>query len=157
MDEEQEWAQPEAPADGDSLASRGCGLIGCVLILGVLVAIGAGIYFAGNALEPLADKYLWAPHDVVREYLTAYEDGKVERARQFVCDSAKAGRLPDPSAPVGGPGAWSAGVDDTFPYPRAGGRWAIYYVVRSSLGEDRAQALLEREEDGWRICEFVDG
>jgi hypothetical protein len=54
--------------------------------------------------------------------------------------------------PAGSPRAWTAGVEDEFPYPRPGGRLAIYYWVHSGLGERRAQALLEREDDGWRIC-----
>jgi hypothetical protein len=144
MDEE----HIEQPARG----SGACGVIGCLLIIGVLVALAAGVYFAGNALEPLADKYLWAPHDVVREYLLAYEDENTERARRFLCTDIRSGRLLDPAQPVGGPSAWTASVDDTFPYPRPGGRLAIYYEVRSGLGDRRAQAMLEREDEGWRIC-----
>lgn len=137
---------------GPSLRERGCGWIGCLLLIGLLVGFGALMYFAGRALEPLADRFLWAPHDVVREYLVAYEEGDMARARQFVCAGMRDGAPPDPAAPVGSPRAWTAGVDDTFPYPRANGRLAIYYSVRSGLGERRAQALLEREEEGWRIC-----
>ena len=134
------------------MRERGCGVIGCLLIVGVLVLLGAGAYFGGQALEPLADRYLWAPHDVVREYLAAYEDGDTVRARRFVCQGVRNGPPPNPAAPVGNPGAWTAAVDDDFPYPRPGGRVGIYYRVSSALGTQRAQALLEREEDGWRIC-----
>ena len=114
----------------------------------------AGAYFGGQALEPLADRYLWAPHDVVREYLVAYEAEDTERARRFLCSDIRSGRLLDPAQPVGSPSAWTAHVDDTFPYPRPGGRLAIYYEVRSALGDRRSQALLEREEAGWRICDL---
>jgi len=147
---------PDEDAPRPGVASRGCGLIGCVLIIAVLAALGAGVFFLGQTLEPLADKYLWAPHDVVREYLIAYEGDDTERARGFTCSEVRAGRLPDPAAPLGAPSAWTAGVDDPFPYPRANGRVALYYPLRSGLGERRGQALLRREDDGWRICEFVD-
>ena len=134
-----------------------CGIIGCLLLIGILVAGVAGTFFAGAALEPLADRFLWAPHDVVREYLAAYQEGDFDRARQFVCADIKSAGLPDPSAPVGDPNSWSAFVEDEFPYPRPDGQFAIYYAVRSSVGERRAQALLEREEGGWRICSLVPG
>jgi hypothetical protein len=140
---------------GQSLASRGCGWIGCLLIIGILVAIGAGIYFAGNALEPLADRYLWQPHDVVREYLAAYEDDNTARAQRFICDGVPSQRLPDPAAPLGDFSTWTAAVEDTFPYPRANGRLAIYYRLTTATGHPQGQALLEREDDGWRICEFT--
>lgn len=136
--------------------SRGCGMIGCLLLIGILVAGVAGTFFLGNALEPLADRYLWAPHDVVREYLAAYESGDLERARRFVCSDIKSAGLPDPATPVGDPRSWTAFVEDEFPYPRRGGQVSIYYAVRSSLGERRAQALLEREQDGWRLCAMVE-
>ena len=159
MDDEEaaEQAQAEqfAAQDQSEQPSRGsgaCGVIGCLLMIGVLVALGAGVYFAGNALEPLADRFLWAPHDVVREYLAAYQDEDTERARRFLCSDIRSGRLLDPAQPVGGPSAWTAGVEDTFPYPREAGRLAIYYEVRSGIGDRRAQALLEREDEGWRIC-----
>jgi hypothetical protein len=142
----------DEPPRGPNLRERGCGLIGCLLIIGVLVGLGAVAYFGGRALEPLADRFLWAPHDVVREYLIAYEDDDTERARRFLCEDIRSGSLLDPAVPVGSPSAWTAGVEDQFPYPRAGGRLGIYYSVRSGLGERRAQALLEREEEGWRIC-----
>lgn len=141
-------------ARGPSLRERGCGVIGCLLIIAVLVGLGALAYFGGRALEPLADRFLWAPHDVVREYLTSFEADDTERARRFLCSDIRGGRLLDPSTPVGSPSAWTAGVEDQFPYPRAGGRVSIYYNVRSGLGVDRAQALLEREDEGWRICAF---
>jgi hypothetical protein len=138
-----------------SLASRGCGWIGCVAIIGIFVAIGAGLYFAGNALEPLADKYLWAPSDVVREYLAAYEDDNTDRARRFLCDDVRTGRLLNPAAPLGNFSTWTAHVQDTFPYPRDNGRFAIYYELTTATGSPRGQALLQREDDGWRICEFT--
>jgi hypothetical protein len=144
---------PES-ARGPSLRERGCGLIGCLLIIAVLVGLGGLVYFGGRALEPLADRFLWAPHDVVREYLIAYEDDDRDRARNFLCSDVAGGPLLNPAEPVGSPGSWTAGVDDTFPYPRPGGRLAIFYNVRSGLGEQRAQALLEREDEGWRICAF---
>lgn len=140
--------QPSPPASG----SRACGVIGCLLVVGVLVALVAGVWVLGNTLEPLADRFLWAPHDVVREYLAAYEDRDTERARRFLCRQQRAAGLLDPAAPVGGPSAWTASVEDEFPYPRSGGQVGIYYRVVSGLGDRRAQAYLEREEDGWRIC-----
>jgi hypothetical protein len=150
---------PESLPEGSGGRRGGgaCGVIGCLLIIGVLVAMGAGVFFLGERLEPLADRYLWAPHDVVREYLAAYERGDTERARRFVCSDIKSAGLPDPAAPVGDPRSWTAGVEDEFPYPRPNGQVGIYYAVRSSLGERRAQALLEREEDGWRICAVTTG
>src|SRR5687767_14690570 len=75
----------EVETAGPSVASRGCGLIGCALTICVLVALGAGAWALGNALEPLADRYLWAPHDVVRAYLDAYEDDDTARAARFLC------------------------------------------------------------------------
>lgn len=121
-------------------------------MIGLLTILGAGALLAGYALEPIADRYLWAPHDVVREYLGAYQNGDTERARRFVCQEISSAGLPDPAAPVGRPRAWSAAVDDEFPYPRPDGRVGIYYRVTSGVGDRRAQALLEREEGGWRIC-----
>ena len=145
--------QYEEPAPRSGLLARGCGWIGCLLLIGLLVAIGAGVYFGGKALEPLADRYLWTPSDVVREYLTAYDDGDMQRARHFLCSNI-AGQQPlDPGAPVGAKST-TAFVDDTFPYPRGNGRLAIYYGVRvpGFSNPRRAQALLEREDAGWRIC-----
>ncbi len=151
-DEHRQMPVDESPP---SARSRGCGLIGCILIIALLGGLGAGVFLLGNALDPLADKYLWAPHDVVREYLIAYERDDTERAHRFICSGLTSGHLPDPAAPLDAPSAWTAGVSDQFPYPRANGRVGIYYSLRSSLGERRGQALLQREEDGWRICEFV--
>ena len=145
---QEEFVEPGERRRGGGM----CGAIGCLLIIGVLVAGIAGTFFVGESLEPLADRYLWAPHDVVREYLVAYEEGDFERARRFVCSEIKSAGLPDPSAPVGDPNSWTASVSDQFPYPRPDGQVAIYYRVRSGLGERGAQALLEREEGGWRIC-----
>ena len=136
--------------------SKGCGVIGCLLIIGILVAGVVGTFFVGNALEPLADRYLWAPHDVVREYLAAYEDQDDDRARRFVCEGIKSAGLPNPASPFGPLNSWTAFVEDEFPYPRPNGQIAIYYAVRSGVGDKRGQALLEREEGGWRICEFTD-
>ena len=135
---------------GPSLASRGCGLIGCVLVLALLGGLGAGAFVLGNALEPLADRYLWAPHDVLREYFAASERGDTDRQRRFQC-AGVAGLL-DPLVPFGAR-LGSPFVDDEFPYPRAGGRIAIYYRVEQRGG--RAQVLIEREDEGWRVCEFV--
>ncbi len=155
--EDPEYQQlPDDVGPQTGSASRGCGLIGCLLIIAVLAALGAGVFLLGNALEPLADKYLWAPHDVVREYLIAYERDDTARARKFVCSAIRTGQLPDPAGPLGGSSAWTAGVDDQFPYPRGNGRVAIYYTLRSGVGERRDQAILQREDDGWRICEFTD-
>jgi len=158
-DEPEQSSEPFEPDESGGRRRGGglCGIIGCLLIIGVLVAGVAGTFFAGAALEPLADRYLWAPHDVVREYLTAYQEGDFDRARRFVCEQIKSAGLPDPSAPVGDPNSWSAFVEDEFPYPRPDGQFAIYYAVRSSVGERRAQALLEREEGGWRICSLQPG
>jgi hypothetical protein len=131
-------------------------MIGCLLIIGVLVAGVVGTFFVGQQLEPLADRFLWAPHDVVREYLAAYERGDSDRARRFVCSDIKSAGLPDPAAPAGDPRSWTAFVEDDFPYPRPNGQVSIYYAVRSSVGDRRAQALLEREQDGWRLCAMVE-
>jgi hypothetical protein len=143
---------------GTSLRARGCGWIGCLLLIGLVVAVVAGVYFAGRALEPIADRFLWAPSDVVREYLAAYEARDTDRARHFLCsDTASQGVL-DPGAAVGAPStSTSAFVDDTFPYPRANGQVAIYYAVNvpGFANPKRAQALLEREDVGWRICAFT--
>ncbi|HUR16966.1 MAG TPA: hypothetical protein VMZ33_06750 [Candidatus Limnocylindrales bacterium] len=139
---------------GGGRGRSGCGVIGCVLIIVVLVALVAGTYVLGQRLEPLADRFLWAPHDVVREYLTAYEEGDLDRARGFLCAARQNAGVPDPSEAVGSPRSWTAGVEDQFPYPRPDGQVGIYYRVTSGLGDQRAQALLVREEDGWRICEF---
>ncbi len=145
----------EPSSDGPEAAgSRGCGFIGCLLIIGVLVALGAGAFVLGQRLEPFADKYLWAPHDVVREYLTAYEEGDLDRARGFLCAGRINAGVPDPSEPLGSPRSWTAGVEDEFPYPRPNGQVGIYYRITSGLGERRGQALLDREEGGWRICDF---
>lgn len=152
MTDEEEFQEPETR--GPSLRERGCGLIGCLLIIGLLVGFGAIAYFGGRALEPLADRFLWAPHDVVREYLIAYEADDTERARRFLCSDIRGRGLLDPALPVGSPSAWTAGVEDVIPYPRPNGRVGIYYQVRSGLGTRRAQAYLEREDEGWRICAF---
>lgn len=136
---------------GAGLISRGCGWLGCLLIIGVLVAIGAGIFALGNALEPLADRYLWQPHDVVRQYFDAWRQDDRQRAARFLC--AGQTRPLDPMAALGSR-VGSPYVDDEFPYPRDGGRVAIYYRGQST--GPRAQALLEREDEGWRICEFVE-
>lgn len=142
-------AEEAIEASSPSVASRGCGLIGCALIIALLVALGAGAWALGNALEPLADRYLWAPHDVVRAYLDAYEDDDTARAARFLCPGTQ---LLDPGAPVDGGDTWTAGVSDTFPYPRPGGRIAIYYDLRLPIRTARVQALIERYDEGWRIC-----
>jgi hypothetical protein len=147
--------QPYEQDDADTAGgrgSRGCGVIGCLLIVGILVALGAGALALGNAFEPLADRYLWAPHDVVREYLDAYDRGDLDRARRFLCSDIASARPPDPASPMGGGGRGFGGEIDEFPYPRADGRLAIFYQL-DQHGQ-RAQALLEREDEGWRICAF---
>lgn len=131
--------------------SRGCGWLGCLLIIGVLVAIGVGVFALGNALEPLADRYLWQPHDIVREYLDAWQRGDSERAAGFLCTGLQAPL--DPMAALDSR-VGSPYVEDELPYPRPGGRVAIYY--RAQPSGPRAQALLEREDEGWRICAFVE-
>ena len=134
---------------GSSLLSRGCAYIGCLVLIGLVVLAGAGVYFGGQALEPLADRYLWTPSDLVRVYLAAYDEGNLERARKFTCS----GTVLDPGEPFGTTSS-SAFVDDTFPYPRPNGQIAIYYAVRVpgfSIPK-RAQALVQREDEGWRIC-----
>jgi hypothetical protein len=148
--------QSELVHERTSLASRGCGVIGCLLLIGVLVAVVAGAYLAGNALEPLADRFLWSPADVVDVYLAAYDEGNTERARSFLCASAAKDSALDPGASFETSSS-SAFVDDRFPYPRDNGRLAIYYAVRvpGFSTPRRAQALLEREEGGWRICQFT--
>jgi hypothetical protein len=144
------------PAPEPKRGPGACGVIGCLLLIGILIAGVAGTFFLGNALEPLADRYLWAPHDVVREYLAAYDNSDDDRARGFVCEGIRSAGLPDPSAPFGKPASWIASVADEFPYPRPNGQVAIYYTLTSGVGDQRGQALLEREEGGWRICEFTD-
>jgi hypothetical protein len=128
-------------------------LIGCVLIIGALLAVVAGALYLGNALEPLADRYLWAPSDVVRVYLAAYDEGNLERAKSFTCSGTR--QALDPGAPFGATNP-SAYVDDTFPYPRPNGQVSIYYAARipGFSQPKRAQALLQREDGGWRICSF---
>ena len=150
-DESSEPQEYESSAS-TSRGSRGCGVIGCLLVIGIFVALGAGALAMGNALEPLADRFLWAPHDVVREYIAAYDNDDLERARRFLCSDVRAGRPLDPGAPFGA-SASNAFVEDELPYPRPGGQLAIYYRV-DRFGP-RAQALLEREDDGWRICAFT--
>jgi hypothetical protein len=134
--------------------SRGCGVIGCLLIVVVLAGLLVGALALGNALEPLADRFLWSPADVVREYLAAYEKNDTARAHKFVCDGVAG--APNPGEPVGTDGT-SAFVDDSFPYPRDNGRLAIYYAVNvpGFSNPKKAQALLHREDAGWRICAFV--
>ncbi|MDP8904219.1 MAG: hypothetical protein M3N29_02685 [Chloroflexota bacterium] len=138
-------ADAEADADGDgeryggdvdeleqeqygggrqSIGSRACGVIGCLLVITLLVGLGAAAFALGNALEPLADRYLWAPHDVVREYFDAWRRDDRPRMQRFLCEGVNG--VLDPQAPfdhrVGSPY-----VEDDFPYPRPGGRLAIYY------------------------------
>jgi hypothetical protein len=139
----------EVVGGGSSFGSRACGVIGCLLAIALLVGLGVSAFALGNALEPLADRFLWAPHDVVREYLDAYENGNAERAQRFLCPGT---RLLDPSAPVDGGDVWTRGAIDAFPYPRPGGRIGIYYELRLPIRTARAQALIERHDDGWRIC-----
>jgi hypothetical protein len=97
MDDE---TRVESGTGRTSLVSRGCGLIGCVLLIVLVVGVVAGAYFAGNALEPLADRFLWTPADLVRVYLAAYEEGNKERARSFLCDDVRGGGGQTPPAPV---------------------------------------------------------
>jgi hypothetical protein len=140
--EEEQGATPSAGA-------RGCGYIGCIAIIVVLVGTGVAFFALGNAVEPLADRFLWQPQDVVREYFTAYRAGDVPRAQLLLCEGV-AGPL-DPLEPLG-TRAGAPFVEDAVPYPRGGDQVAIYYRV-DQFGP-RAQALLQREEEGWRICAF---
>jgi hypothetical protein len=136
---------------GPSVASRGCGLVGCLLIGALLAAIVISAVALGGALEPLADRFLWGPHDVVREYFAAHRREDAARMQHLTCVGA--GQL-NPLFPF----EFRAGspyVEDEFPYPRDGGRVAIYY--RLEPRGERAQALLEREDAGWRVCEFARG
>ena len=121
------------------------------MLIVLFIGLGAGLYFGGRALEPLADRFLWAPHELVSAYFEAYQMDDVARAERFLCAGVD-GPL-DPAAPFGRTSG-NPFVDDKFPYPRERGRIGIYY--RIEFRGDRGQALLEREEDGWRICEFVD-
>lgn len=157
MADEQEAPAAGPPDEPDSAyggrpsaGSRACGFIGCLLVLALLVGLGGGAFVLGNALEPLADRFLWTPHDVVREYFDAYERGDSDRQRRFQC--AGVARLLDPLVPFGAR-LGRPYVADEFPYPREGGRLAIYY--RLAARDGRAQALIEREDAGWRICEFA--
>ena len=121
------------------------------MLIVLVVGFGALAYFGGRALEPLADRFLWAPHEAVAAYFDAYRLNEHERAQRLLCDDV--GGLLDPAAPFGRTSG-NPFVDDQFPYPRPGGRIGIYY--RIEFRGERAQAMLEREDDGWRICEFVD-
>lgn len=141
-------------AEPTSRRRASCSVVGCLLVIGVVVAVVAGAFALSNGGQPFADRHLWAPHDVVREYLAAFVAGDIDQARLLVCEDIKNAGLPDPAAPVGNPRSWTAAVEDEFPYPRSEGRVAIYYRVTSGDGDWRAQALLEREEGGWRICAF---
>lgn len=134
-----------------SIRSRACGVVGCLLILGLLVAVSVGAFAVGNALEPLADRFLWAPHDVVREYLDAYENRDTARAERFLCPGT---RLLDPAAPEGGGETWTRGAVDPFPYPRPNGQIGIFFELRLPIRTARVQAYVERHEEGWRICAF---
>jgi hypothetical protein len=142
----------DEPETGGSAGSRGCGIVGCLLVIVVLVGVAAGAMALTNVFEPLVDRYLWAPHDVVREYLDAYDRGDMDRAQRFLCSDTASARPPDPAGPMGGGGRGFGGELDEFPYPRADGRVAIYYQLDQH--GPRAQALLEREDEGWRICAF---
>jgi hypothetical protein len=119
-----------------------------------VVGLVGGALALGNALEPLADRFLWTPADVVREYLAAYDKHDMARAQKFVCSDVN--QQLDPGAPEDAK-SFSAFVDDTFPYPRGNGQVAIYYALQiPGFSTPRhAQALLQREEAGWRICAFV--
>ncbi len=139
----------DRPVERQSLASRGCGYIGCALLIVIVVGLGLGAIALGDALEPLADRFVWAPHDVVREYFAAHDRDDMERARRFLCQGVS--RPLDPLAALGRSGGRPY-VEDEFPYPRSGGHVAIYY--RAEQHGARAQALLQREEGGWRICAF---
>ena len=138
-----------------STSSRGCGVIGCPLILLLLVGMAAGGLFLSNALEPIYDRLLRAPHEVVSEYLAAHARNDTDRARRFLCSEVRGGRLLDPAAPLGGGPPGLGGAIDEYPYPRPGGRVAIYYQL-DQHGR-RGQALLQREDEGWRICAFEAG
>lgn len=140
--------------------SGGCGIIGCLAIILVLVALGAGAAAVAGFLEPVVHRFR-SPAEVVRLYLDAYQEDDVARARSFLCGELRGelgdAELPNPAAVVD-PDAgrsWTAGVEDEFPYPRDGGRVGIYYEVRLPIETQRAQALLQ-SEDGWRICGFED-
>jgi hypothetical protein len=155
MDDEAPEDYPEAQADYDdrpSRGSRGCGLLGCLLVILLLGGIAAGGMALAGALDPLYDRFLRQPHEVVSEYLAAYRRDDGERARRFLCEGVREGRLLDPRAPVGSGPFGLGGEIDEFPYPRPGGRVAIYYSLDAHGGQ--AQALLEREDEGWRICAF---
>ena len=138
--------------------SAGCGLLGCLAIIVVLVALGAGAAAVAGLLEPIVHRFR-SPADAVREYLDAYEAEDVTRARSFLCEELRGAlgdaELPNPAAVVDPDAgdAWTAGVEDEFPYPRGEGRVGIRYQVRLPIETRTGQALLVNE-DGWRICEF---
>lgn len=135
--------------------SRGCGGLGCLLLIGLLLAVGAGGLYLSDALDPLYDRFLRQPHEVVELYVEAYEQEDEARARRFLCSAIRDGRLLDPSTPLGGRQRGLGGGIDEFPYPRSGGRVAIYYTLDAN--GPSAQALLEREDAGWRICALEPG
>lgn len=138
-----------------SAGSRGCGVIGRLLIVGLLVAVVAGGAFLSDAFDPIFDRFVRQPHEVVAIYLEAHERGDEARARRFICSDIRDGPLLDPSAPLGGRQRGFGGEIDAFPYPRSGGRVAIFYSL--DRNGPSAQALLEREDEGWRICALEPG
>lgn len=147
------------PDGGQTAASRGCGVVGCVLVIAVLVGLGLGAAALTGAVDPFFDRFR-SPADVVREYMLSFEDGDRERAVRFLCADLRVqvegGPLPDPVAALETEGSWRwSGVEDEFPYPRPDGRIAIYYQIDQpgTGAARRAQALLV-DEDGWRICGF---
>lgn len=144
-----------ADEEQQSAGSRGCGIIGCLLLIGLLVAVGVGGLYLSEGLDPLYDRFLRAPHAVVDLYLDAYEREDEARARRFLCSDIREDRLLDPRDPLGGRQRGFGGEIDEVPYPRSGGRVAIYYSLDAN--GPRAQALLEREDEGWRICALEPG
>ncbi len=144
----------DATAD-DGRAPRGCGLLGCALLILLLAGVAAAGMAVAGALEPIYDRFLRQPDEVVQEYLDAHERNDTERARRFLCTGMREGRLPDPAEPLGGGRPGFGREIDPFPYPRPGGRVAIYY--RLDQHGRQAQAILEREDEGWRICSFEPG
>lgn len=141
-------------------ASRGCGVVGCVILVVMLVALGFGAATFAGAVDPILDRFR-TPDEVVREYMLSYEDGDRERAARFLCQELRtavgAGPLRDPVAalePEGASWRWR-GVEDESPYPREGGRVAIYYEIdQPGTGARRTGQALLANEDGWRICAF---
>ena len=137
------------------IVGRLAGTLGCLLMIGVVVALVAGAY----AWTTFTERIEVQPSDAVRHYLQAIDEEDYARAHELLCAEMKRRQTRASLAPfmrrlldeVGGTlGGWN--VED-FPYSRGEGRVGIYFEVRASR-ERRYQAYVVREGDRWRICEL---